>query len=121
MRIALLMIVLALAACRTTDEPAPTATPAAPPAGPASAATPAASPPETPARRGAPQALRGSPPPPVSAPQPEPALSTEEQVLAIRQGCWSAVDKNRAIKTLEARADWVSKCIADKTKAQIGQ
>jgi cell division septation protein DedD len=127
MRAIALMLCLALAGCGgmsavTDDSPVQVAPVSAPASAPGAAETPAAPPSSAPAapQRRTPQALRGTSAPPAPPPSAEPALSTEQQVLAIRQGCWSAADRNRALKGLEARADWVSKCIADKTK-EVGQ
>ena len=114
MRVVTLALCLTLAACRTTGDPAQSASPSVAPAASPTVAEPV--PPPAPApRRGAAQATRGSAPPAVPSAEPEPPAV--DQILAIRQMCWSEVDKNRAIKALEARADWVSKCIADKSKA----
>ena len=123
MRVVALLLCLTLTACLTSKEPNPGADQSAPPTAAPTAATPPASgtPPAAsapPPRRSAPQALRGAAPPPAPSPEPEPEVVTDP-VLEARQICWSQGNKNRAL-TLEARADWVNKCIADKTKA-MGQ
>ena len=102
----------------TDDSPGQAAPVSAPAAAPAAAEMPPAPPPSAtaaPPRRSN-QALRGTSAPPAPPPSAEPALSTEQQILAIRQGCWSAADRNRALRGIDARADWVNKCITDKTK-----
>ena len=117
MRAAMLLLCLTLAGCITTaDDPAHPTDGSKPAATPAQPAAPNATP-ATPPRRAPAQALRGSSAPPATAPEPEPQT---DPVLAIRQTCWSQVDRNKTLRTLEARADWVDKCIADKSKALAG-
>jgi hypothetical protein len=115
MRPVTLLLCLTLAGCITTDDPAQTT---AQPAPAAAAATPPASdkPAPAPTRRPA-QATRGSTAPPAPPPEEEP----QDPVLAIRQTCWSQGSTNKSLRTLEARADWVNKCIADKTKEQAAR
>jgi hypothetical protein len=111
MRAAALLLCFALAGCLTTDEPAP----AAQPAQSTAAAPPPA--PEKPApaqRRGAPAATRGANAPPVPAQQPQEG--PVDPVLEVRQTCWSQGNANTSFKNIEARADWVNKCITDKLK-----
>jgi len=113
---AILTMCLALGGCLTTDEPAPAAnTSAAPAAAPAATPDkPAAAPAQQ--RRAQPAAARGSNPPP--APPPQPAASEPvDPALEIRQTCWSQGNNNKSFKNIEARADWVNACIADKMKA----
>jgi len=120
MRVLPLALCLALTGCITTDEPAPAANTSAPPptagssAPPANAAAPppASDKPAAAPRRPA-QALRGTStyvPPPETEPPTDP-------VLVIRQTCWSQGNVNKTLRTPETRADWVNKCVADKTKA----
>jgi hypothetical protein len=109
-RVVALLLCLTLAGCLTNEEPAP-----AVPAAPTAAAPPPA--PEKPApaqRRGAPAAARGT-----STPYVPPQTASEPQldpVLEVRQTCWSQGNANTSFKNIEARADWVNKCIADKLK-----
>jgi ABC-type uncharacterized transport system auxiliary subunit len=104
MRIAAPLLCLALAGC-LTNEPAPPVA-QTPPAQPAATATPDK--PEPPQRRAAPAATRGANAPAVPV---EPA---PDAVMEIRQTCWSEGNKLRV--SVEARADWANKCIADKTR-----
>ena len=107
MRAVTLALCLTLAGCLTTDEPAP----AAPPAQPTAAAPPDTPPP---AQRGAPAATRGAAAPYV--PPPQASEPPTDPILAIRQTCWSQGNANTSFKSLEARADWVNKCIGDRMK-----
>lgn len=117
MRAAALLACFSLAGC-LTNEPAPPAAQTAPQpaaATPAPTAAPAAVPDSKPApRRGAPAATRGANAPPVPTPQPEEG--PVDPVLQVRQTCWSQGNANTSFKNLEARADWVNKCITDKLK-----
>ena len=108
MRAVTLALCLTLAGCLTTDEPAP----AAPPAQPTAAAPPDTPPPAQ--RRGAPAATRGAAAPYV--PPPQASEPPTDPILAIRQTCWSQGNANTSFKSLEARADWVNKCIGDRMK-----
>jgi hypothetical protein len=113
---AILTMCLALGGCLTTDEPAPAANTSASPAAGAAPATPdkpAAAPAQ---RRAAPAATRGSNPPPAPPPQPA-ATEPVDPVLEVRQTCWSQGNNNKSFKNIEARADWVNACIAEKMKA----
>ena len=114
MRVVIVLLCLALAACAGTDAALDTASGANP------AATAAASPAIEPAApSGAPQAARGTSAPP--APAPEPVLSPQERVMQARTNCWMEVDKQRALRTIDTRMAWVEKCIADRTKARAGR
>lgn len=116
MRPVTLLLCLALAGCITTDDPAQTTAQPAPAA--AAAAPPAPDKPAiAPGRRPA-QATRGSTAPPAPPPEAEPET---DPVLAIRQTCWAQGSTNKSLRTLEARADWVNKCIVDKTKEQAAR
>ena len=37
-------------------------------------------------------------------------------MLEVRQTCWAQGNANTSFKNIEARADWVNKCITDKLK-----
>ena len=39
-----------------------------------------------------------------------------DPVLEVRQTCWAQGNANNSFKNIEARADWVNKCITDKLK-----
>ena len=111
--IAVLLLGLTLNGCLTTDEPAPQAN--APAAQPSAATPPAtATPSDKPAqRRTAPAAARGA-----NAPA-APPTSTDlppDMVLEVRQICWGEGNKLRSLSP-EARADFVNKCVTDKSKA----
>ena len=115
MRLAIVPLCFALAGCLTTDEPAPASNQ---PAQPAAAASPAPAPDKPAAapgqRRSQPAATRGANAPPVPPQASEPPT---DPIMEIRQTCWSQGNANKSFKSLEARADWVNKCITDKTKA----
>jgi hypothetical protein len=112
-RVATLLLCFALAGC-LTNEPTPAAQQPAQP----TAAAPAAAP-DKPApgqRRGAPAATRGAnaPPAPPQQAQDQPPV---DPVLEVRQTCWAQGNANKSFKNIEARADWVNNCIAEKNKA----
>ncbi len=117
MRVVTVLLCLALAACAGTTglDTDPPATPAAPVA----ATEPAAADAAPAARPSAPQAARGTSAPP--APQPTPEVSPQERLMQARTDCWSEVDKQRALRTIDTRMAWVEKCIADRTKARAGR
>ena len=100
------------------EDAAPTSRSSAAPgraAGARSRAAPAAI---APPRRAAPRRCAATSAPPAPSPEPQPYT---DPVLQIRQTCWAQGRQEPGAATLEARADWVNKCIADKTKAQAGQ
>lgn len=109
-RLCLLGLLPSLAACAggtPTSELTPATAPAA--ATPESAASPA---PASTTRR-APAAARVANAPPQPAPPPEPL--TREQASA---QCWMKVEKNLAVRDLDARLKLVEKCTVDKMSAQ---
>ncbi len=115
MRSAGLLLCFTLAGCLTNEAAPPAAQPAQP-TQPTAATPPSAPAPSTaPAqRRGAPAATRGANAPPVPPPQAEEG--PVDPVLQVRQTCWAQGNANKAFKNIEARADWVNKCITDKLK-----
>jgi type IV secretory pathway VirB10-like protein len=109
--VAIPTICLVLAGCLTTNEPAPAANPSAAPT--ASAAPAANQPAASPATRAPHAAARASNAPPPAPPEPAEPV---DPILQIRQTCWSLGNANKSFKNIEARADWVNACIADKMK-----
>ena len=110
MRLVAIVLCLTLTGCLTTDEPAPAVNPSAPPASTSAPDKPAPA-----QRRPQPAAVRGANAPPVPPPQTEEAQV--DPVMEIRQMCWSQGNANKAFRTVEARADWVNACVAEKLKA----
>ncbi len=49
-------------------------------------------------------------------PPQQPQEGPVDPVLEVRQTCWSQGNANTSFKNIEARADWVNKCITDKLK-----
>ena len=113
MRAAALLLCFTLAGC-LTNEPEPSAPP---PAQPTATTPPPAALATVPAqqRRGAPAATRGANVPPVP-PQQAQDQPPVDPVLEVRQTCWAQGNANTSFKNIEARADWVNKCITDKLK-----
>lgn len=116
--LAILILCVALGACRTTAEGPEADTAAAPASAPAAPAADA--PPASQTRRGA-AAPRGASTAPTLPPERDPQYTPEQRNLMIRQICWGQVDKNRALRGDDARVAWVNKCIADKSKEPLGQ
>ena len=112
MRAAVLLLCFTLAGC-LTNEPAPTAPQPAQPT--AAAPPPAVDKPAPGQRRGAPAATRGANAPAVP-PQQAQDQPPVDPVLEVRQTCWAQGNANTSFKNIEARADWVNKCITDRLK-----
>ncbi len=112
-RAAALLLCFTLAGCLTSEPAPPAATQPAQPT--AATPPPAADKPAPGQRRGAPAATRGANVPPVP-PQQAQDQPPVDPVLEVRQTCWAQGNANTSFKNIEARADWVNKCITDKLK-----
>lgn len=116
MRLAVLPLCFAFAACSgmsALQDPAPSTEQAVPPAAAASTVAPSVPPSAQPAPpRRASQSVRGS----IYTPPAQPTEPEVDPVLAIRQHCWSSVDRQRQVRGIDARVDWVEKCIAERSK-----
>jgi beta-lactamase class A len=110
MRLAGLLLCLAVAGCASTgsDDALNAASPAAAAAAPAAAAEPPA-----------PAAAPSQPASASAAEKPAaPSMTPAERLTQARVDCWMRVEKDRSVaRNIDRRIALVDKCVAEKTKA----
>jgi hypothetical protein len=132
MRVAIVLLCLGLAACAGTDAaidaiatPVPAATPTAAPADPAAqpAAAPATQPAPAPSRRArANPAGRNTTGPAIPDEKTQDAADDGPMTREKASGqCWMRAEANRRDASIDARNEFVSKCVADTLKKHQAQ